>query len=243
MKSRKINPLFFIYQWIIWFPLFLVTTILTAVITIVMCAVFDDRIWGFYPAKWWSRISCWTAFCGVKFVGREHIKPNQSYIFVCNHQSFFDVFAIYGWLNISFKWIMKKELEKVPFIGPACKSAGHIFIARGQNKSALQSIEDAKKKLQNGLSVVIFPEGSRTPDGNVSAFKRGAFQIASDLSLPIIPVSISGPFEIMPRTSFFIKPHKIEIVFHEEVSLNANQQNHTEEIENIRNIVANDVKH
>ena len=243
MKKRSINPIFFLYQWLIFFPVFLVTTILTALTTIVMCALFNDRVWGFYPAMIWSRITCYMAFVRVKVSGREHIRPNQSYIFVCNHQSLFDIFAVYGWLNIPFKWIMKKELEKIPFVGPACKSAGHIFITRGQSKSALQSIEDAKKKLQNGLSVVIFPEGSRTFDGNVNTFKRGAFQIASDLSLPIIPVSISGAFVVMPRTSFLLKPHKIELVFHEEVSLPHNGQHNTEDIEKIRSIIANDVKH
>ena len=179
---KKIGEiLYFIYQWLIYIPIMAVVTVLTALVTMLMCAFFDDKIWGFYPAKVWARLMCYLAFVRVKVVGREHIEKSQSYVFVANHQSMFDIYAIYGWLNVPFKWIMKKELEAIPFVGKACKSAGHIFISRGQTKAAMGCIEEAKRKLTNGLSVVIFPEGSRTFTGEVGTFKRGAFQIKEAL--------------------------------------------------------------
>jgi 1-acyl-sn-glycerol-3-phosphate acyltransferase len=214
-----------------------VVTILTALITILMCSFFDDRIWGFYPARTWARLMCWLSFVRVEVVGRENIAKNHSYVFAANHQSFYDIFSIYGWLNVPFKWIMKKELEKIPFVGHACRSAGHIFIARGQAKAALQSINEAKKKLVNGLSVVIFPEGSRTYTGEVGAFKRGGFQIASDLQLPIVPITIRGAFEVMPRTTYWATPRKITLIIHEPVDTAKYIENQNELIEIVRNSI------
>ena len=128
--------LYRIYFCVFFVPVGAIITILTALFTILMCAFFDNRVWGFYPARTWARLLCYLSFVRVKVSGRENIQENHSYIFASNHQSGYDIFAIYGWLNVPFKWIMKKELEKIPFVGQACKSAGHIFIMRGQTKAA-----------------------------------------------------------------------------------------------------------
>ena len=174
-------------------------------------------------------------------VGREHIDKSQSYVFVANHQSMFDIYAIYGWLNVPFKWIMKKELEAIPFVGKACKSAGHIFIPRGQTKAAMSCIEEAKRKLTNGLSVVIFPEGSRTFTGEVGSFKRGAFQIATDLQLPIIPVTIKGAFEVMRRGTFRQRPGKIELIIHKEIDTSTYIDNQNELMQIVRKSIVEDI--
>jgi 1-acyl-sn-glycerol-3-phosphate acyltransferase len=229
--------LYRIYFCVIFVPVGAVLTILTALFTILTCAFLDDKFWGFYPARTWARLMCRLSFVRVKVVGRGNIAKNHSYIFASNHQSGYDIFAIYGWLNAPFKWIMKKELEKIPFIGRACRSAGHIFIVRGQTKAALQCINEAKQKLVNGLSVVIFPEGSRTYTGEVGTFKRGAFQMASDLQLPIVPITIRGAFEVMPRTTHWATPHKITLTIHPPVDTAKYNQN--ELIEMVRNAIIN----
>ena len=229
--------LYRIYFCVFFVPVGAAITILTAVFTIFMCAFFDNRVWGFYPARTWARLLCHLSFVRVKVLGREHITENQSYVFASNHQSGYDIFAIYGWLNVPFKWIMKKELEKIPFVGRACKSAGHIFIARGQTKAALQSIIEAKKKLVNGLSVVIFPEGSRTYTGEIGAFKRGAFQMAADLQLPILPITIEGAFEVMPRTTYWVSPGTITLTFHEAVDTVEYAGKQTELMEKVREAI------
>jgi 1-acyl-sn-glycerol-3-phosphate acyltransferase len=229
--------LYRIYFCVFFVPVGAVITILTAVFTIFMCAFFDNRVWGFYPARTWARLLCHLSFVRVKVTGRENIQKNHSYIFASNHQSVYDIFAIYGWLNLPFKWIMKKELEKIPFVGQACKSAGHIFIVRGQTKAALQSIIEAKKKLVNGLSVVIFPEGSRTFTGEVGAFKRGAFQMAADLQLPIVPITIKGAFEVMPRTTYWASPRTIELIIHEAVDTSEYVGNQSGLMEKVREAI------
>jgi 1-acyl-sn-glycerol-3-phosphate acyltransferase len=214
-----------------------VVTLLAALTTIFTCAFLNDRFWGFYPAKIWARLMCYVAFVRVEVEGLENIDKKQSYVFMVNHQSMFDIFAIYGWMIVPFKWIMKKELEAIPFVGKACKSAGHIFMPRGQTKAALKCISDAKKKLQNGLSVVVFPEGSRTHTGEVEQFKRGGFKIAADLQLPIIPVTIIGAFEVMNRNTFSISPGKIKLIIHPKIDTSQYGEEQTELINDVRQAI------
>jgi 1-acyl-sn-glycerol-3-phosphate acyltransferase len=139
--------------------------------------------------------------------GKEHVNPKQSYVFVANHQSALDVFAVYGWLPNNFKWMMKKELRKIPFVGTACAVAGHIFVDRSNPRAALQSVELVKKELVDGISTVIFPEGTRTKTGEMGRFKQGAFKIAMDLKLPVVPLSLSGFYDAMPSGKAFVNPH------------------------------------
>ena len=122
-----------------------------------------------------------------------------------------DVFLIYGWLPVIFKWLMKAELRKMPFVGSACKAAGHIFVKRGNTAAAVQSLKQAEEVLHDGVCTVIFPEGTRSEDGQVGRFKRGALQIALDLKLPIVPISLSGCYEVMNRHEFHANYHPVHM--------------------------------
>ena len=206
--------LIFIYQWLIFCPVFIIITIITALTTSVGSFLFGNRFWGFYPARLWSKLTCYFAFCPVKVSGRENIVKGNSYVFVANHQGSFDIFLIYGFLNHNFRWIMKQELRKVPLVGAPCAAAGHIFVDRSNTKSIKTSLEKARKQLSGGLSVVVFPEGSRTKTGKMGRFKKGAFQLAMDLQLPIVPVTIEGPFDIMPSGSYTIHPTPLRLTIH-----------------------------
>jgi len=96
-------------------------------------------------------------FVKVKITGLEKLNPRQSYVIVCNHQSIYDIFVVYGWLPMIFKWMMKEEVRRIPFVGIACEAAGHIFINRSNPVAAKHSLEKAESQLKNGVSVVIFP--------------------------------------------------------------------------------------
>lgn len=206
--------LIFLYQWLVLLPVLLVLTLLTALVTIAGSFLFNNRWWGFYPAKVWSMLTCYLAFCPVKVIGREHLVEGQSYIFAANHQGSFDIFVVYGFLNRNFRWIMKHELRRMPFVGKACQMAGHIFVDRRHVKSIRETIERAESQLVNGLSIVIFPEGSRTLDGKIGPFKKGAFQIAVDLKLPVVPLTIDGAYDVMPRNSNILRPRRIKLTIH-----------------------------
>ena len=203
-----------IYYWLIFMPIFLALTILTAIIVVIGCFLGGERFFAYYPGMVWSWATCYLALCPVKISGLENIKKNQSYVFVSNHQGAFDIFVIYGFLGAHIKWVMKKEIEKIPFVGRACKAAGFVFVDSSSHKMASRTIREAKQKLKKGTSIIIFPEGSRTYTGKMIRFKKGAFKIATDLTLPIIPITLNGPFDVLPIGSFRVKPHRMEMIIH-----------------------------
>lgn len=202
--------LYIIYQYLIAFPILWILTMLTAIITILLFPWPNCKFVN-WVQKLWSRSFGWMLFLPVTITGKENIKPGQSYVFVANHQSMLDVWIIYGWLPVIFKWLMKAELRKVPFVGSACKAAGHVFVDRSSPMAAKKSLEDVEKVLTNGICTVIFPEGTRTLNGEVGRFKRGAFQIALELNLPIIPISLSGCYEAMNRKAKYVTWHPVHM--------------------------------
>ena len=198
-------------------PIFILITLLTAVITILMTAFGRNKFWGYWPAHIWSRMVCALVFVKIDVRGRKNINKDTSYIFVCNHQGAFDIWAIYGYLNHNFKWLMKKSLEKIAFVGFACKRSGHIFVDSNSLQSIRQTIEAARHQLKDGMSLVIFPEGTRSDTGKLGEFKRGAFLLAGEFRLPVVPLSIRGAYEIMPKDSYFPRPGKIVLTIHEPI--------------------------
>ena len=167
--------LYHIYQICIALPILLVLTILTAVVTMIG-SLFNAHFWGYYPGKIWSQLFCYILLIPVKVKGHKNISKKTSYVFVANHQGSFDIFLIYGFLGRNFKWMMKKSLRKMPFVGKACESAGHIFVDRSGPRKVLETIQQARETLTGGTSLVVFPEGARTFTGHMGYFKKGAFQ-------------------------------------------------------------------
>jgi 1-acyl-sn-glycerol-3-phosphate acyltransferase len=197
----------------------LVLTILTAVFTIILSPVFPNAQFSYFPARWWGRFLCYLVFVKVKITGRVKNYPKKSYVIAANHQSIYDIFVVYGWLPMIFKWVMKAELRKIPLVGKACESAGHIFIDRKNPVAAKKSLDRAEAQLRNGVSVVVFPDGTRTYTGQMGKFKKGAFRMATDLQLPIVPVTLRGCFERLPRNGFVVTPGLIEMIIHEPVEV------------------------
>lgn len=209
--------LFRAYQWLIAAPILLVLTLLTCVATFLCTWLFGQSWGGYYPPMIWSRCVCVLWGIRVRVNGRENISPDQSYVFVANHQGAFDIWSIYGYLGHRFKWLMKKELRKVFFVGAACNTAGHVFVDDSSIQGVKQTIADAEQRLKGGMSVVIFPEGSRSFDGHMLPFKRGAFMLAAEFGLPIVPITIDGSFRAMPRTTYNVTPTLITLTIHKPI--------------------------
>ena len=197
--------LYILYQYLIGFPLIVLCTLFTAVFTII-CFPWKNGKAPRAVQVFWSRSVIRLLLLPIKVTGRDNVDPKQSYVFVANHQSFLDVFAVYGWLPNNFKWLMKKEIRRVPFVGTACAVAGHIFVDRSNPRAALQSMEKVKKELVDGISTVIFPEGTRTKTGEIGRFKQGAFKIAMDMELPVVPITLNGFYKAMPSGQPFANP-------------------------------------
>ena len=208
-----------IYVWLLAIPVLLIVTLLVALSTIILSPLFPNSKASYFPARFWGRCICFLLLVRVEITGLEHIDPKKSYVFALNHQSFFDIFVVYGWLPNIFKWIMKAELRKIPFVGLACKAAGHIFIDRSSQAAIIKSIKKAEEQLRNGVSVVIFPEGTRTFTGKMLPFKRGAFRIATDLTLPIVPATLVGCFERLQRSSVRFTPGKVQLRIHQPIDV------------------------
>lgn len=214
------------YTWLVFVPIFLVLTLLTALTTIIGCLLGGERVFSYYPGMIWSRLTCYLALCPVHVRGREHIKRGKSYVFVANHQGAFDIFMIYGFLGVPIKWVMKAGLEKIPFVGAACRAAGFIFVDNSSSKAAARSVREAERALKSGASIAIFPEGSRTKTGRLGRFKKGAYQMAADQHLPIIPITLNGPFDVLPIGSLNLHRRPMEMVIHEAIPAESMDPSH-----------------
>lgn len=218
--------LYVLYLWLIFAPVFIVLTIITAFVTVVGCLLGRERFFSYYPGMIWSRLACYLALCPVKVQGRENFNRKQSYVFVANHQSAFDIFLIYGFLGAHIKWVMKVGLSKLPFVGVACRAAGFIFVDNSTPKAAARSVKEAEQALKKGFSVCVFPEGSRTETGKMARFKKGAFQMALDQYLPVVPITLNGPYDVLPIGSLNVKRHRMEMIIHPAISTDNMETSH-----------------
>ena len=208
-----------IYQLFVCLPILLLVSIITSLVTIIGCVLGDGHFWGYFPGKYWSRLWIRLLLLPVKVDGREHLAKNQSYVFVSNHQGAFDIFLIYGYLNRNFKWMMKKSLRKVPFVGMACEYAHHIFVDKSGPSKIKASYDHAREQLQEGMSLVVFPEGARSLTGEMGPFRRGAFMLADELQLPVCPLTINGSYDVKPRTKdlYWVFWHPLRLTIHEPI--------------------------
>ena len=146
---KLLYPLYFVYQWLIAMPLMLISTVITSILIFLISPVFPNHKISYLPGILWGKFVCYLFFIHVKISGMEHLDRKQSYVFAANHQSAFDILVIYGWLPYIFKWLLKIELRKVPFLGAACQAAGHIFVDRSNPVAAKQSMQKALEQLKN----------------------------------------------------------------------------------------------
>lgn len=227
------NILYVIYQpykWLFFLPFTFINTLIFGVLAVLFSWLINQKIGSHIGGAIWSRVNAYFTPMFVKTFGKNNIKKNTSYIVVSNHQSYYDIFLIYGWLGIDIKWIMKKELKKIPGLGFGSEKVGHIFLDRSNSKKALESINEAKRKLINGTSLVIFPEGTRSKNGDLGKFKRGAFKLALDLELPILPITVIGTNKILPTDSFNLLPGKAKLIVHEPVDVKYYSENNMNEL-------------
>ena len=212
------NILYKVYQLFIALPIIFVATVLTSLITI-LGGFINAHVFGYYPGRIWSKVVLRVLLLPIHVEGREHLHPRQSYVFVANHQGPVDIFLIYGYLGRNFKWMMKKALRKMPLVGVACEKARHIFVDKSGPKAIKETIDKARATLQNGTSLVVFPEGSRTFTGHMGLFRKGAFELADDLQLPVVPVTIDGSFDVLTRMAGFnfVPWHPLRLVIHEPI--------------------------
>ncbi len=172
---------------------------------------FDKRLWLQHRYScWWASIYLWlNPFWDLRIEGRENIDHSQVYVAVSNHQSMLDIPVIHS-LFFHFKWVSKKENLYVPFIGWNMILNRYVVIDRANRKSIIKMMSDCRHHIEKGSSIMIFPEGTRTTDGNLQKFKEGAFTLAKQTKSPILPVVLDGTGESLPKKGFVI--HKKSLI-------------------------------
>ncbi|WP_051669765.1 lysophospholipid acyltransferase family protein [Bryobacter aggregatus] len=161
-------------------------------------------------ARAWARMLLRVSFVGMKVEGLEKIDPNGSYVFVANHLSYMDTPCILAAIPVQFRFMAKKGLFSIPFLGYHLSRAGHIAVPRDNPREAIKAMVEAGKMIrERGISVLIFPEGGRAPDAKLQAFREGAFYIAINSGVPVVPVALAGTEKVLPFGSGTVSPGRV----------------------------------
>jgi 1-acyl-sn-glycerol-3-phosphate acyltransferase len=228
--KKALSIMYIPYRFLIFAPILGASTLFFGVLTVVLVQFLPARTASFIGGTLWSRLNSYLTPMFVKVIGRENVDPKQSYVVVSNHQSLYDIFVLYGWLGVDFKWVMKQELRKVPFLGVACEKLDHIYIDRSNRAAALASLQNAKKTIVNGTSVIFFPEGTRSCNGQLGEFKKGAFIMSLDLGIPVLPVSIVNTNKILPNKTLRLLPGRAKLVIHEPIGLDGYSHDNVQDL-------------
>jgi len=168
-------------------------------------------------ARWWCRLVAWTIFARIRVHGVEHVQRGRPYVYMANHASLIDTPALFAYLPYQFRIIAKKSLFNVPFMGWHLRTAGHFPIDQQNPRKTALSLRRVIEGVKNGRSLAVFPEGRRTDDGQLQKFEPGAFKLALRAGVPIVPVTIRGTFEMLPRTSLAPRPGRVDVILSEPI--------------------------
>ncbi len=168
-------------------------------------------------ARLWAHLIL--VFSGVKVTvtSRTKLERDQPYVFMANHQSSADIWAVLVAVPVRLRFIAKKQLGRIPFLGWGMQAARFIFIDRTNAQAARRSIDEAKKRIRGGESVVLFPEGTRSRDGVLLPFKRGGFHLALDSEVPIVPIALVGTRAVMPKGALFVRARPVTVLIGEPI--------------------------
>jgi len=163
-------------------------------------------------ARRWAQTILWAAGVRVEMEGLENLQTQEPQIVISNHQSWFDVFALAAHLPVRYRFVAKKELGEIPVFGKAWKSCGHVAVDRGNREAAIEALDQAWREIhEEKLTMVLFPEGTRSPDGKLKAFKKGAFVLAVQGQVPLVPIAVLGSRDVMAKGAFRIRKGPITL--------------------------------
>ena len=199
-------------MWLLKNAVFLIYTMFWSTFTLISAPFnYKHRI-GYFILKNWTKGGVLLYGIKVNLSGTENIEKGKGHIYVSNHLSYLDILVLFASIPDNIRMVYKKEISRIPIFGWAMLACGFISIDRTNIKSAVRSLEKGSQKIKKGLSVLIFPEGTRSEDGKTGEFKRGMFLLAEQSGADIIPVSISGTHDLLPRNSTKVKSGLVNIV-------------------------------
>ena len=194
-------------------------------------------------AALWSRLICEWNGIRVEVSGAENILVDQPQIFIANHQGYYDIFALAGYLAVQLRWVSKAVLFRVPFMGWAMRAASYIPVERNNRKQSYQAFLNTLEAINAGSSIVVFPEGTRSEDGNIGVFKKGSQLLAQRAKVPMVPVTIVGTRDIIRKGSMLFHPGTVRIIISPCIALEEKDAKKGDEIlQEIRNIICENFK-
>jgi len=232
-----------VYSILFW--LFLVSTSFVcfpvAVLIWALTAPFDPklRLLHQFTCFWASLYTWFNPAWPVHIEGREHIRPDQTYVMVANHQSLLDILVLFR-LFTHFKWVSKIENFRLPLIGWNMRLNRYVALRRGDRASVIQMVEHCTRTLAQGSSIMMFPEGTRSVDGKLRAFKPGAFELALKCECPVLPIVLDGTSNALPKRGFVLQGrHRIRIKILEPVPVDELSNQSVDELtERVRTRIA-----
>lgn len=174
----------------------------------------------FWCGRTWTKFALFVCRIKLEIKGLEKVDPYGNYILVSNHASGFDIPVLMNTFP-HVRIMFKKELSYIPFWGQALRWGHHIMVDRGKGSEAMKSLDRAANDVRSGGQVLLFAEGTRTRDGKMQPFKRGAFALAAKSGVPIVPVTVNGSYKILPKGSFDIRPAQITVVIESPIDTTA----------------------
>jgi len=186
-------------------------TIVMATVVIIVALFSRDGNSPHLVARAWAKSILFVSGIHVHINGLENLNVGGSCILMPNHQSNFDIPVLLGCLPVQFRWLAKAELFKIPIFGRGMRGCGYISIDRSNRKSAFKSLTEAATKIRNGVSVLIFPEGTRSWDGKILPFKKGGFVLSVDAGVPIVPIVIFNTWSIMHKGTLLVRRRSVRM--------------------------------
>lgn len=178
---------------------------------VAMLVRLDPAVSLWIARTWWVPLLLWAAGARLVVEGQENVDPRRPTVYASNHQSTIDIPVLFKALPINFRFVAKSQLRWVPIVGWYLWLAGHIFVDRANTRRAIVSLERAARRIRSGISIIMFPEGTRSPDRRVRPFKKGPFALALKACAPVCPITIEGSGKLMPKNSWNITPGKIRV--------------------------------
>jgi 1-acyl-sn-glycerol-3-phosphate acyltransferase len=203
-----------------WFiPLVTLYTTVCGSVSMALAIVFRSGRPSHRVASLWSWLILKTCMIRVEVEGAENLEPGQTYVLISNHQSLFDTPILLAYLPVSFRFLYKKSLNRIPFLGWHLFLSGHIGVERKNPTKARESLDHAAHKIRSGTSVVLFPEGTRSYDGLMRPFKRGSFRLALKAATPVVPMTIVDSHLVMKRGRVTVYPRTVKLIIDRPVSV------------------------
>jgi 1-acyl-sn-glycerol-3-phosphate acyltransferase len=207
---RRATPLNYLHS-AVAIPLIYLYTMLMGTLSLLLSLRDPGGRRQHWCAKVWSRLIARTVGARVRVRGAERLREGESYVFLSTHQSYMDIPVMLGYLPAQLRIAAKREVFMIPFLGWHMRRAGHIAINRASTEEAVETLRRAAREVRPGVSVFLYPEGTRSRDGGLQPFKKGGFKFAVQTGLPVVPVSIVGTRALLPRDSIIFRPGPVEL--------------------------------